>query len=91
MRTNMQLTSLEAFDNVKEKLNASQSAILDVFYEEPLIFDWTNTEIAQKLGWSINRVTPRVLELRQAKMLGLMMPRKCKITNYRAMAWRLRT
>jgi hypothetical protein len=89
MKTNMQETSLEAYENIQEKLCDSQLAVLDIFYEDPMIFDWTNNEVAQKLKWSINRVTPRVFELRQMGVLGLTTPRKCKVTGYRALAWRV--
>lgn len=91
MITRMQETSLEAYESIKEKITDSQRAILGVFYEDPMTFDWTNSEIAAKLRWSINRVTPRVLELRQKGILGLTTPRSCKITGYRCLAWRVMT
>ena len=74
MTNRMQETSLEAYEAIKEKITDSQSAVLGVFYADPMIFDWTNSEIAQKLKWSINRVTPRVYELREMKVLGLTTP-----------------
>lgn len=47
-------------------------------------------ELAQKLGWSINRVTPRVLELRQLEVLEEANRRKCQVTGNNAYSWRLK-
>lgn len=62
--------------------------------------DYTNMEIANFLGWSINRITPRVYELRGLEKDSLLygLPplvvqstvRKCRITGRQALAWRLR-
>lgn len=48
----------------------------------------TNMEAAALLGWSINRVTPRVLELREAGVLTFAEQRKCRVTGNTAMAWK---
>ena len=47
----------------------------------------TNMEIAEALGWSINRVTPRVLELRHAGFLQKMGVKRCRITNNNCLFW----
>ena len=47
----------------------------------------SNMEIAHYLGWSVNRVTPRVFELRQK---GLVVPgprRPCTITGQTVQTW----
>ncbi len=69
------------------KLGEKQQRILDAMY---LRDDWTSEEIAQKLGWGINRVVGRVFELRQ---LGLVIPalkRTCSITGMIVQAWRVK-
>jgi hypothetical protein len=48
----------------------------------------TNAELAAQLGWTINRVTPRILELRT---MGLVLDtgrRTCTITRSSAHAWK---
>ena len=51
--------------------------------------DITNQEIADRLGWPVNRVTGRTYELRE---LGLVIPsrrRVCRSTGSIAQAWRI--
>lgn len=50
----------------------------------------TNMEAAELLGWSINRVTPRVLELRELGLLVFSRRRRCTVTGNFAMAWKLK-
>jgi hypothetical protein len=47
----------------------------------------TNSELAIHLDWSINRVTPRVLELRTAGKVFDTGKRKCKVTGRLAHTW----
>ncbi|WP_157032773.1 hypothetical protein [Sphingomonas changbaiensis] len=47
----------------------------------------TNAEIALKLGWTINRVTPRVLELRTAGVVKDFGKRACSVTGRKAYIW----
>lgn len=47
----------------------------------------TNTELSQCLGWSINRVTPRVLELRGRGLVFQADKRPCKVTGRMAYVW----
>lgn len=60
-------TSLAAYrDMTEEDLGINQQAVLDVLRRHgPL----SNRQIAGLLQWSINRVTPRCLELRQGGMV----------------------
>lgn len=65
MKTEMQQTSLESYIKLRDskKLGINQKIVL-------LMFDQvngqylSNMDLAIMLGWSINRVTPRVKELR---------------------------
>ena len=81
-----QPTSILAFyEKVLPELNQKQNEVFRTLYcsEEPL----TNMELAVKMGWSINRVTPRVLELRLRKLVTVGQIRKCSVTGNRAIAW----
>ena len=70
----IQQTSLDAFTSLirEGKINANQTIILDVFKaHDPMPL--SNSDIARILGWGINRVTPRVLELRRlGRLVGVM-------------------
>lgn len=79
-------TSLNAYNDVKEKIGKKQREVLNIIEDamEPV----TNMEIAEKLRWSINRVTPRVLELRKDEKVEQHGERRCKITGRTAMTWK---
>lgn len=63
-------TSLEAFDSVD--LPARQAEVLGALRE---LGEASDQEIAEHLGWTINRVTPRRGEL---EIRGLVMRRRLK-------------
>ena len=50
----------------------------------------TNMEVASVLGWSINRVTPRMLELRVGGLVVAGGVRECKVTGRMVHEWRIR-
>lgn len=95
-RTNVQDTSLEAYYRVVlPSLGERHAQVLKVFTDNSTM-DFTNMELAEELGWSINRVTPRVYELRGQghnnklkwnPVLTLSRRRLCGITDRKAMAW----
>lgn len=58
----IQQTSLETYFAIKPKLGRRQHQVLEALEE---ISPANNQEIAKHLGWPINSITPRVLELRQ--------------------------
>lgn len=61
-KTGYQQTSLFAYIEVKPTLGDKQKIV----YEALKKFDhMSNQEIAEYLGWEINSITPRVLELRK--------------------------
>jgi len=83
----IQSTSLEAFYKIQSSLGRAQKQVLDALRTQP---NATNAEIAWMLKWTINRVTPRVLELRSPDV-GLVEEvgrRKCRVTGRPALAWR---
>ena len=97
MKTAMQKTSLDAyFSDVLPSINERQGQVLRVFIDNPAM-TFTNMEVARELGWDINRVTPRVYELRgRDKRFPLREPilieserRICRVTGHRAISWQL--
>ena len=84
-----QETSLRAYyTKVLPNLGKRQAQVLAVFRRNSRL-NWTNMELAAELGWSINRVTPRVLELRKLGALVTATRRRCLITGNESLAWRL--
>lgn len=85
----VQATSLAVYyEKVLPNLSQKQGDVYRYFlvhYPEA----YTNMELAQGLGWSINRVTPRVLELRNEDLLELAKRRLCRVTHNMAMSWRV--
>ena len=57
----MQQSSLEAYQMIKPKLPQCRKVVYDVILDYAPI---SNKEIAERLDWPINKVTPRVKELR---------------------------
>lgn len=82
-------TSREAFDLIKHLLSDKQIEVLKVF-KRHRDRSFTNMELADMLGWSINRVTPRTNELRKMGVLMTVGKRACKITGQTAYAMELR-
>ncbi len=60
-----QQTSLLAYIDLKD-INAKQQQVFRMI--ERLRYA-CNQDIARELGWEINRITPRVLELRDKKLV----------------------
>jgi hypothetical protein len=74
MTTHVQQPSLFAYHKqVIPKLRDKQREVLEVL---KFAADLTNSELAEALHWGINRVTPRVNELREAGLVGCRNP-KC--------------
>ena len=81
----MRETSLDAYDSIRGKLNKLQRRVLDALHMRGQA---TNMEIAQELDWTINRVTPRMFELRTQGLVVAAVKRKCHVTGTTAIAWR---
>ena len=85
----MQETSLDAWHEIQPRLAQSQARVYALIAAATRQgMDMTNMEVARALGWSINRVTPRVKELRDDGHVYLWRVRRCGVTGRRAMAWR---
>lgn len=78
-------TSVNALKSVRPYLGQRQAEVMAVFNEPDTRL--TNNEIAQRLGWSINCVTPRVFELRAMGKLTSFGKRPCAITGKTSMVW----
>lgn len=59
-RAGVQATSLVAFRSIQDVISARERAVFDELLKGP----GTNKELAGRLGWPINCVTPRVKALR---------------------------
>ncbi len=80
----IQDSSREAYESILPELNDRQATILALLERsQPM----TNSEIAQVVGWSINRVTPRVLELRTKGKVADFGVRVCRVTGRSAHQW----
>ncbi len=80
----VQQTSLEAYRQVQKKLGEHQRIVFDYIAEYGPV---SNYQIAEGLGWPINDVTPRNLELRtmeKVKFAGVKVNPK---TGKRVMMW----
>ncbi len=86
-----QSTSLEAYySQVVPHLGYSQSKVYRVLEDATRKgFDMTNMELARLLKWSINRVTPRVKELRTQGLVVKGQVRKCGVTGNKAIGWKV--
>jgi len=63
----IQQTSLQAYVSVVGGLSRRQDVVYQLFLRYKCPF--SNREISKHLGWPINCVTPRVLELRKLGLL----------------------
>jgi len=85
MKHKTKITSLIAYEEVLSSLGKRQVQVLKALSN---FYSATNMMIAEFLGWSINRVTPRVFELRKKRLIRQDKIGLCKITNRTAIYWR---
>jgi hypothetical protein len=78
-------TSLWAYQLAAKDLGAKQKAVLDALRFFP---DATNAEIAAHLKWPVNRITPRILELRGMDLVFDAGRRRCRVTGSMAHCWK---
>ena len=83
----IQDTSLMAYEEIKDTLGDKQKLVYDMLKG---LGSANNMIIAKKLGWDINRVTPRVLELRQRGLVIKDSMRVCPITKRVTWFWRVK-
>jgi len=83
-------TSLMAYQKIQPQLANRRAEVYLVLHEASARgFDMTNMEIARLMKWTINRVTPRVYELRGLGMVVLSCRRRCGVTGEWAKAWKV--
>ena len=75
-------TRCEGFCKVSSQISASQFLVWRALKRFPN--GLTNMELAEILSWSINRVTPRIGELRNLGYVREFCVRKCRITGSNA-------
>lgn len=80
-----QQTSKDAYLDMLPIVPGHHDIIMDVLNEKGQA---SNMEIADALGWSINRVTPRIFELRTEGKVVAATKRICRITGRRVIVWR---
>jgi len=85
MKHKTKITSILAYEEVLNSLGKRQIQVLKALGK---LRSATNMMIAGFLGWSINRVTPRVFELRKKRLIRQDKIGLCKITNRTAIYWR---
>lgn len=84
--TLQQQTSIDSFCGLSESfLSDSQQRVYDELFFSPS----SNSELSQRLGWSINRVCPRVLELREKGLVRVHCEKTDTDTNRRVTVWRV--
>ena len=76
-----------AFLEIAPKLGRMQKEVFNLLKEG----EFTNSEIAARLGWTINRTTPRTNELVKKEYAEEASRRKCSITGRKCIAWKIKT
>jgi len=84
----IQATSLEAYKEVKKTLSFRQNVVFNILKFN--IVSMTNSELADRLKWSINRVTGRTNELVKKDLVKEDCKRRCSITGRIVIAWRIK-
>lgn len=84
----IQQTSLFVYHNeVKPTLGDRQKIIYEVLKSGS---NFTNQEVADRLGFQINTVTPRMNELVKLGVVELATKRKCNRTGRTCCAWKIK-
>jgi hypothetical protein len=81
----MQPSSLDAWNSIKEDLMPRQKTVLRTLQE---IGEASNKQISKLLGWPINTITPRVLELRNMGLVDFSREQVDLKTNRTEIVWR---
>jgi hypothetical protein len=80
----IQETTLEAYKIIKPELGELQKVVYQTIVMNP---GMSNHDIARFLHWEINRVTPRVKELRDKGIVICGGTKQDRITNKKVMMW----
>lgn len=82
----IQNTSLEAYRVLEPDLGFLQKTVYEAIQSNP---GFSNHNLAFHLGWEINRVTPRVKELRDKGLVVCIGMKKDEVTNRNVMVWKV--
>jgi hypothetical protein len=85
--TRVQDTSREAYVNTVLPTISDRQRF--AYYELSKVSDYTNSELAARLGWAINRLVPRIHELRELGLVVESKRRECRVTGFQAIAWKI--
>ena len=83
----MQQTSLEAYDKIQHELSGRR---LEVYNSLKRLEVANNTTLALDLRWGINRVTPRIKELRDMGLVVKDSIRICPFTKMKTIYWKVK-
>ena len=81
----IQKTSLEAYRILEPQLGFHQETVYTMIEQNP---NCCNHDLSSLIGWEINRVTPRVKELRDKGLIICSGHKMDLSTNRRVMKWR---
>ena len=81
-------TSREAWHIIKPDVSSRQKNILDALLEDRFYMDFTSMELARKLRFPRDMVSPKLTELARKGLIIVEKVRPCRVTGYRAQAWR---
>jgi len=84
----IQQTSLIAFTEIKQSLGVRQLEVYR-FLSSHLDQYFSNTELSYALELPINRITPRIYELRRAGLVKSYGKRYCRITGKEVLVWQV--
>jgi hypothetical protein len=79
-------TSLMAYEEVKVDLGDRQRAVYEAL---EVLKEADNLSIARYLNLPINSVTPRTLELRKKKLVGVAKTDLSPVTNRKVIFWKI--
>lgn len=79
-----QITSNIAYKSIYDSLGTNQQIVLRAIAS---LGECNNQQIARHLGWEINRVTPRVLELRDKNLVTEIKKDRDKETGRLCIFW----
>ena len=82
----IQSTSLEAYYSILPDLSSMQNTIYNIIKLYPGV---SNSDISHIANISINRVTPRIKELRDYSIVFFSHYKKDRITHRRVMCWKV--
>lgn len=80
-------TSRDAYHAIGPGLGRKQRVVLAFIRKYGPI---NNRELSERIGWPVNQITPRVLELREAGLVMGAGERRDEATGHRAERWTVR-